>query len=90
MNAPHKTYKAKISPQGQITIPKELRQKIKLIKGESAVYISVLANGSVQIEPTASIQEFYGSLRPEQGQPSAAETVHLMRRKEQQKALERL
>jgi AbrB family looped-hinge helix DNA binding protein len=79
-----KSYPVKISSQGQITLPKELRQKLGAIKGQT-VYIGMKNQSSLQVDATPPIAKFRGALAPAPGQPSAADIVQEIREKQREK-----
>ncbi|MCA9348240.1 AbrB/MazE/SpoVT family DNA-binding domain-containing protein [Candidatus Saccharibacteria bacterium] len=85
-----KTYQAKVSPQGQITLPKELRQRAGLIKGDSTIYISMISPSHIVIEPKPSLGDFYGSLQPADPSISALNVVEEIRNKERFRGIARL
>jgi bifunctional DNA-binding transcriptional regulator/antitoxin component of YhaV-PrlF toxin-antitoxin module len=77
------TYSAKVSSQGQITLPKKLREKLKLDKGLSRINLryvdpqTVHVDGSSEME--AFIKTYAGIAKPKKGQPSAVDILREMK-----------
>jgi AbrB family looped-hinge helix DNA binding protein len=59
MNSP--TYTLKISPQGQLTLPKELREKLHVQAG-SRISVTVADDGNLRISRDLSISKHFGKL----------------------------
>lgn len=79
-------YKAKVSPQGQITLPKKLRQQAKLVDGQS-IYISLQSPSMVSVQTEPPIAAFYGILKPKPSEPSMSDTITEIREIQKQKML---
>ncbi len=79
-------YPVKVSSQGQITLPKSLRQKLRVSKGQ-IVYVGLGNDNSLQLETEPPIMKYRGILKPKPGQPSVTETVKEMHERQKQKTL---
>jgi AbrB family looped-hinge helix DNA binding protein len=78
-----RTYPVKISSQGQITLPKELRQKLGAAKGQ-VVYVGI-KNRSIQIDTAPPIAQYRGALAAKPGQPSVSEAIQQIRERQRKK-----
>jgi AbrB family looped-hinge helix DNA binding protein len=70
-----KTYRARVSSQGQITLPKELRQRTNIKKGESYIYVSLIDSNTIAVQPGPSLEQLYGALPVASDDLSAADIV---------------
>ena len=58
-----RTIEAKVTSQGQVTIPAEVRRRLGVQKGESVVF--VLGDDGIRIEPQLyTLESIAGSLEP--------------------------
>jgi AbrB family looped-hinge helix DNA binding protein len=55
------TYTLKISPQGQLTLPKQLRDALQLREG-GRVTVAATVDGSLQLSGKLPIEQYFGSL----------------------------
>jgi AbrB family looped-hinge helix DNA binding protein len=55
------TYSLKISPQGQLTLPRDLREKLH-VKPGSRIAVSVARDGSLQLSDKLPITKHFGTL----------------------------
>ena len=55
------TYTLKISPQGQLTLPRDLRKRLHIHPG-SRIAVIVTANGNLQISSELPIAKHFGAM----------------------------
>lgn len=84
----HIVYRAKVSPQGQITLPKDLRQHMGLPKGSSYVYLH-LDSGDLVASSSPAIGKYYGALAPQSGQASVADSIMDIRAEQRARFIDR-
>lgn len=82
------TYPVKVSPQGQITLPKALRDKLQVQKGETRLYVG-LENNKLSVSNEPPILKYYGILKPKKGEKSAADYLTEMKQQQQRKTEQR-
>jgi AbrB family looped-hinge helix DNA binding protein len=73
------TYTLKISPQGQVTLPRELRERLHVDPG-SRIAITVSDSGALEISSTLPVAKHFGTLPgvwTTEGQDAAAYTRKL-------------
>lgn len=79
-------YKAKISPQGQLTVPKALREQMKAVNGAIYVYVSLETPSKLQIMQEDSFFEKYaGICKRKPGQPSMMDVMAELEREDNEK-----
>lgn len=71
-------YVAKISSQGQITLPKTLRNELKILEG-SNVLLRANADGELVVGGKFPIEKYFGTLGDLTGGMDAAEYIRKMR-----------
>lgn len=77
MNNP--TYTLKISPQGQLTLPRDLREQLRLQPG-SRIVVVVTDEGSLKVSRKLPIEKYFGTLAgawTDKGQDAAEYTRQL-------------
>lgn len=78
------SYQTVISSKGQVVIPAELRQKLKLKKGSPAVWKE--EKGRLVLTPIERVlDEIQGFLKPGPGEPSMFEELFKERERERQR-----
>lgn len=80
-------YPVKVSPQGQITLPKALRDRLRVQKGKTRLYVNLKGN-ELSVSGDPPIVKYRGALAPRPGEPSAIDFVKEMREQQNQKTLE--
>ncbi len=68
------TFPVKVSSQGQITLPSQLRKQLDVQKGSTRLYISLYKN-TLSVTNQPPINQYYGVLKPGADQPSVTERL---------------
>lgn len=83
------TYHTVVSSKGQVVIPAELRERLKLKKGVRATWRE--ENGRLVLTPIKHLlDEIQGFLKPGPGEPSMFEELFKEREKERERERKRL
>ena len=78
------TYETVISSKGQVVIPAELRQRLKLKKGARATWAE--ENGRLVLTPIEHLlDDIQGFLKPGPGEPSMFEELFQERKRERER-----
>jgi len=78
------TYQTVISSKGQVVIPAELRQRLKLKKGARATWAE--ENGRLVLTPIEHLlDDIQGFLKPGPGEPSMFEELFQQRKRERER-----
>ena len=82
------SYRTKISSKGQVVIPAELREQLKLKEGTSATWRE--EDGRLILTPMTEqrIKESMGFLKPKPGEPSVFEACFEERERERRREKE--
>lgn len=78
-------YRAKVSPQGQLTLPKKARQNLGVVDGVSYVYVTVLDEHTIGVSTENPISKYYGSCKPKPGKPSMVDVLAELEREDNAK-----
>ena len=79
------TYTAKISPQGQITIPKKLRERLRATKGVSLLYLQYAGKNTIAVDATPAHVKYYGIAAPTPSGRSASTVLQNLKTAESDK-----
>ena len=82
------TYPVKVSPQGQITLPKALRDELRVQKGKTRLYVK-LEDNKLSVNDDPPILKYYGILKPKKGEKSAADYLAEMKLQQRRKTEQR-
>jgi AbrB family looped-hinge helix DNA binding protein len=83
------TYQTVVSSKGQVVIPAELRERLKLKKGTRATWRE--ENGRLVLTPIEHLlDEIQGFLKPRPGEPSMFEELFKERERERERERKKL